>query len=75
MLRVAPEEMRGRVNSTVILGATALAALAPLVAGLLVEHFSGTVAMLAFTAAIGVAAVMSLTLRGLRDAERAGFTR
>lgn len=69
MLRAAPEDMRGRVTNTVILGATGLAALAPLTAGLLVQHFSGTVAMLAFAAVMGVAAVMSMTLRGLREAE------
>lgn len=68
MLRAAPEDMRGRVTNTVILGATGLAALAPLTA-LLVQHFSGTVAMLAFAAVMGVAAVMSMTLRGLREAE------
>jgi MFS family permease len=69
MLRAAPEDMRGRVTNTVILGATGLAALAPLTAGLLVQHFSGTVAMLAFAAVMAVAAVMSMTLRGLREAE------
>jgi MFS family permease len=63
--------MRGRVNSTVILAATGLAALAPLTAGLLVEHFSGTWAMLAFAAIVGVAAIMSVTLPGLRQAEAA----
>jgi MFS family permease len=71
MIRAAPAEMRGRVTSTVITAATGLAAVAPLVAGLLVEHFSGRVAMLAFAAALGVAAVLCITLPGLRSAEAA----
>ncbi len=71
MLRVAPEEMRGRVTSTVVLAATALAALAPLAAGLLVQHLSGRSALLFFAAAIGVAAVLSIVLPGLRVAESA----
>jgi len=60
--------MRGRVTSTVVTAATGLAAVAPLVAGLLVEHFSGRIAMLAFAAALGVAAVLCLALPGLRSA-------
>jgi MFS family permease len=66
MLRAAPADMRGRVTSTVITAATGLAAVAPLVAGLLVEHFSGRIAMLAFAAALGVAAVLCVALPGLR---------
>ena len=69
MLRAAPAEMRGRVTNTVVLGATALAALAPLVAGLLIERFSGRIAMFTFAAVIGIAAIMSMTLTGLRAAE------
>jgi MFS family permease len=71
MLRTAPEEMRGRVNNTVIMAATALAALSPLVAGLLVQHVSGQWALGAFAAAIAVAAVMCIALPWLRDAESA----
>jgi MFS family permease len=71
MIRAAPAEMRGRVTSTVVTAATALAAVAPLVAGLLIEHFSGRVAMLAFAAALGVAALLCLALPGLRSAESA----
>ena len=55
MLRTTPEDMRGRVNNTVILAATGLAALAPLTAGLLVQHFSGRWALAVFAAAIGAA--------------------
>jgi MFS family permease len=69
MLRTTPEDMRGRVNNTVILAATGLAALAPLTAGLLVQHFSGRSAMLVFAAAICVAAIMSIVFLWLRDAE------
>jgi hypothetical protein len=69
MLRTTPEDMRGRVNNTVILAATGLAALAPLTAGLLVQHFSGGWALAVFAAAIGVAAIMCIALPWLRDAE------
>jgi MFS family permease len=71
MLRGAPEEMRGRIVNTVIMTATGLAALAPLVAGLLVEHLSGSWAVGAFAAAMAVAAVLCLVLPGLREAESA----
>lgn len=71
MLRVAPENMRGRVTSTVVQLATALAALSPLTAGLIVQHVSGQWAMGAFAAAVGVAAIMCIALPWLRDAESA----
>jgi MFS family permease len=69
MLRAAPENLRGRVTNTVVLGATALAALAPLTGGLLVQHVSGRWAMLAFAAALGVAAVISVLFRSAWDVE------
>jgi hypothetical protein len=65
MLRSAPEEMRGRVSNTVLMAATALA---PLVAGLLVQHVSGAWAMGAFAAAMAAAAVLGRILPGLRQA-------
>jgi MFS family permease len=71
MTRAAPPHMRGRVNSTVILAATALAALSPLTAGLLVERTSGRWALLAFAAVMAVAAVLIAALPGLRQAEAA----
>jgi MFS family permease len=71
MLRRAPEEMRGRVTNTVSMVAMALAALAPLVAGLLVQHTSGGWAIGAFAATMAVATVLCLTLRGLRDVDSA----
>ena len=71
MLRSAPQEMRGRITSTVIMVATALATLAPLIAGLLVQHVSGAWATGAFAAAMAVAAALCLILPGLRKAESA----
>jgi MFS family permease len=68
-LRVTPEEMRGRLTSTAIMIASALAALAPLTAGLMVQHFSGRWAMLTFAVAVGFAAILAVTLRGLNDTE------
>jgi MFS family permease len=68
-LRSAPEEMRGRVINTVVMAATALATLAPLIAGLLVQHVSGAWAVGAFAATMATAAVLCLILPGLRQAE------
>ncbi|MEU0068868.1 MFS transporter [Streptomyces sp. NPDC006332] len=68
VLRSAPEEMRGRVISTVMMAATALAALAPLIAGLLVQHVSGAWAVGAFAATTAAAAVLCLILPGFRNA-------
>jgi MFS family permease len=65
MLRSAPEDMRGRVSNTVLMLATALAALSPLVAGLLVRHAGGTWAVGAFAATMTVAVVPCLILPGL----------
>jgi MFS family permease len=69
MLRVTPEELRGRVNNTVIMVATGLATLAPLAAGLLVQRFSGAVALGVFAATMLVGAVLAAVLPGLRKAE------
>ncbi|MEH0425339.1 MULTISPECIES: MFS transporter [Streptomyces] len=71
VLRSAPEHMRGRVISTVVTAATALAALAPLSAGLIVQHASGAWAVGAFAATTAVAAVLCLILPGFRHAESA----
>jgi MFS family permease len=67
MLRAVPEDMRGRVSSTVVQAALALAALAPLTSGLLVEHFSGGWAMAAFAAAMSISAIMSVTMPGFKN--------
>lgn len=69
VLRSAPEDMRGRVISTVMMAATALATLAPLIAGLIVQHASGAWAVGACAAATAVAAVLCLVLPGFRHAE------
>ena len=69
MLRSAPEEMRGRVTNTLLMLATALATLAPLIAGMLVEHASGAWAMGTFAATMFIAAVLCLFLPGLRQAQ------
>ena len=69
MLRSTPQEMRGRVTNTVSMVAMALAALAPLVAGLLVEHESGSWAVGAFALTMAAATGLCLTLRGLRDVD------
>jgi MFS family permease len=71
MLRSTPEDMRGRVNSTVIMMATGLAALSPLTAGLIVQHVSAQWALGAFAGTIGVAAIICIALPWLRDAEKA----
>jgi MFS family permease len=68
MLRAAPDEMRGRVSNTVTQAAVGLAALAPLTAGLLVEHLSGQWALATFAAAIGAGAILCTVLPGLKDA-------
>ena len=69
VLRSAPEEMRGRVTNTVVMAATALAALAPLIAGLLIQHVSGAWAVGAFAATMATAALLCLALPGLRQAQ------
>jgi MFS family permease len=66
MLRSTPEEMRGRVVNTTGMVAMSLAAMAPLIAGLLVEHVSDAWAMGAFAATSAVAAVLYLTMPGVR---------
>lgn len=68
-MRRTPRAMQGRVSSTVTLAATALAAIAPLIAGLLVEHVSSQWSMGAFAAACGVSVITCLTLPGFRDTE------
>lgn len=69
LLRNTPEEMRGRATNALLQVASGLASLSPLVAGLLVAHTSAHWTMAAFAVALGVSAVMALSLRGLREAE------
>jgi MFS family permease len=68
-LRQTPEELRGRVISTMSVIAMGLAALAPLLAGLLVGHVSASWAVGAFAAADAIAAVLTLVMPGLQDAD------
>ena len=74
VLRSAPEEMRGRVTNTMVMATTALATLAPLIAGLLVQHVSGAWAVGAFAATMIIAAALSLILPGLRQMESPAAT-
>jgi MFS family permease len=69
MLRVTPEELRGRVSNTVMTMAMALTTLAPLVAGLLVEHVSGGSALGVFAVTMLAGALLAAVLPGLRNAE------
>jgi len=69
MLRSAPDEMRGRVSNAVLMVATALAALAPLSAGLLVQHLSAGWAVGAFAAPMAVAGALCVLLPGLRESK------
>jgi hypothetical protein len=71
LLRSTPPEMRGRVNNAVLQAATGLAVLSPLVVGILVTTVSAQWTMGVFAVGLGVATVLALSLRGLREAERA----
>jgi MFS family permease len=71
LLRKTPADMRGRVNNALLQVATGLAALSPLVAGLLVARTSSHWAMGAFALALSVSAVLAIFLKGLRNAEAA----
>lgn len=55
------------VSGTVLQAAMSLAVLAPLTSGLLVEHVSGQWAMAAFAAAMGAAAILSVTMPGFKN--------
>ena len=72
MLRRAPPSMHGRVTNSLLQAATGLAVLSPLVAGVLVQHVSSSWAMGAFGVTLAISAVLALSLRSLRDAERLG---
>jgi len=75
LLRSTPEELRGRVNNTMMMMATGLASLSPLAAGLLVQRVGGEWALGFFAAVTAVAAVLAIVLPGLREAERAAAAR
>jgi MFS family permease len=71
MLRSTPDHSRGRVTNTVITAATALSAVAPIVAGVLVEDVDIHWALACFGLAMAVSSIMAMTLRGLRESEEA----
>lgn len=71
MMRATPEQLRGRVNNSVLLTTGALAVFSPLVAGLVVAHLSPHVAIGGFGLVLVVSAVLALALPGLRQAEAA----
>lgn len=71
MQRATPQDMLGRVSSSVYQASMGLAVLAPVTSGLLVEHFSGQWAMAAFTVAVGISLIISVALPGLKDTTRA----
>jgi MFS family permease len=56
----------------ILMATTALATLAPLTVGLLVQHVSGAWAVGAFAATMAVAAALTLILPGLRRADSVG---
>jgi MFS family permease len=68
-LRQTPEEMRGRVTSIMSVLAMGMASLAPLLAGLLVEHVSASWAVGAFAAANAAATMLTLIMPGMQDAD------
>ena len=68
-LRRTPESMRGRVNNAFVQAAMGLAALAPVMSGVLVAHVSTHWAMALFAVTLGVSAALAVSLRSLRGAE------
>ncbi len=59
MFRATPEELRGRVTNTLMQLATALAALAPVVAGVVTARLSASWALGVFAAAMALAALVA----------------
>ncbi len=66
LLRRTPEELRGRVNNSLIQVASGLATLAPFIAGVLVDDLGAHWAMGLFSMVLGVSTVMALSLSGMR---------
>ncbi len=62
LFRATPEELRGRVTNTLMQLTTALAALAPVVAGVVTERLSARWALVAFAAAMALAAAIAQRL-------------
>ena len=62
-----PDRLQGRVNSAFMTAAMGLAALAPILAGTLAEHFGATGVVVGFTAAFAVSTLVALTAKGIRE--------
>jgi MFS family permease len=68
---ITPDRLQGRVISVVIVAATSVAALAPLLAGVLIAVFNSPVAILVFSATVGGSAIAATVSRGIRSMEPA----
>ncbi|MFJ3793959.1 MFS transporter [Kitasatospora sp. NPDC090091] len=64
---ITPDHLQGRVFSVVILAATSAAALAPALAGLLLDHLSSAAAMLVFALIVSIGAVTATFSTGIRS--------
>jgi predicted MFS family arabinose efflux permease len=64
---ITPDRLQGRATSVVLLGAMSLSGVAPIVAGLSIEHFGGTGTVLAFAGVMGVAALVATFSKGIRS--------
>ncbi len=63
---ITPDRLQGRVISVIIVLATSVAALAPLLAGILVTALDPPMAVLTFAAMVAVSALAATTSRSLR---------
>ncbi|MFB6889880.1 MFS transporter [Kitasatospora sp. NPDC056327] len=64
---ITPDHLQGRVFSVIILAATSAAALAPVLAGLLLDRVSSTAALMVFALIVGIAAVTATFSSGIRS--------
>lgn len=67
MAATTPNELQARVTSVVMLGATSAAALAPLAAGLIIQHLGGAAAMLLFAVSVGLSALTATLNPGMHS--------
>ncbi|MFF5078496.1 MFS transporter [Actinoplanes sp. NPDC000266] len=67
---ITPDHLQGRVVSVIMMAATSMAALAPVVAGVLVAAFGAPVAILAFSGAVAVSALAATFGAGLTTIDR-----
>ncbi|QDP97294.1 MFS transporter [Microlunatus elymi] len=66
---VTPDRMQGRVISAVSTAAMGLAALAPMLAGVLTEHFGARGVVIGFTVVFAVSTGVALVAKGIRELE------